>query len=163
MHFSVRLRVCLYVCVVRGWVAAWMFEFVLEMSLTSVLTLPFSLTPPAFSYVSPVMCHAVDCRRVCMRGCVFGHQESVLRWWPTTSSSACLPHRVTTMCFLSDAPSHRDHVTDIHHIMTPGPHDIRWVHLDFSFYRLTFKVSSALATKDEKTGFLLRRKTGFLR
>ncbi|XP_011054893.1 PREDICTED: uncharacterized protein LOC105146384 [Acromyrmex echinatior] len=100
-----------------------MYEFVLEMSLTSVLTVPSSLIPPAFSYVSLLSCvtRLTVAAYACVRGCVFGHQESVLRWWSTTSSSACLPHRATTMCFLRRTVGIMSQIL----IMTPGPSDVR--------------------------------------
>lgn len=139
-----------------------MYEFVLKMSLTSVLAVPSFLALPAFSYVSLLSCvtRLTVAAYACVRGCMFGHQESFLRWWSTTSSSACLSHRATTtVCFLrSTATSGSCHRYSSLHLdlATFGEFTI------FPFIGILSEYRVPSRLKMKKQVFLLRRKTSFL-
>lgn len=65
-----------------------MYEFVLEISRLSSSSFLHRVSTPGFfsTFPTPVMCRAVSTvtAYACVRGCVFGRQESVLRWWLAT-------------------------------------------------------------------------------
>lgn len=137
------LRGCVYVCVSLSLslstfrvsacvpcVAGWRVNVrICFGNVTHVCPHLFSsspLPPPTFFYVSLLSCAASTVTAyACVRGCVFGHQEFVLRWWSTT----CVFRLPSTSTVHSETRGYVGTRLQIPaSIMTPGSVNVRWVY-----------------------------------